>query len=140
MSFRTPPPLTATAQILYAVETESQGYKLTRVCCCALLISCMLISCNVQANRWFFTYMIQDTLMRNFGGQYESGILNHPTLANKRRMKILSHAYKEAGYVADRASDALLGLITLLNNSNLSDGIKSFIHAFKDARVRVLII
>jgi len=31
MSFGTPPPLTATAQILYAVETESQGYKLTKV-------------------------------------------------------------------------------------------------------------
>jgi len=32
MSFVTPPPLTATAQILYTVETESQGYKLTKVC------------------------------------------------------------------------------------------------------------
>ena len=31
MSFGTPPPLTATAQILYAVETESQGYKLNKV-------------------------------------------------------------------------------------------------------------
>jgi len=30
MSFGTPPPLTATAQILYAVEAESQGYKLTK--------------------------------------------------------------------------------------------------------------
>ena len=32
MSFGTPPTLTATAQVLYAVETESQGYKLTKVC------------------------------------------------------------------------------------------------------------
>ena len=78
--------------------------------------------------------------MRNFGGQYEHGILNHPTLANKRRMQILSHAYKEADCVADRASDALLGLIALLDNSSLSDGIKSFIHAFNDARVRMLMI
>jgi len=78
--------------------------------------------------------------MRNFGGQYENGILNHPTLANARRMQILGHAYKEASLVADRASDVLLMLITLLNNSTLLDGIKSFIHAFKDAHVRVLMI
>jgi hypothetical protein len=32
MSFGIPPPLIAAAQILYAVETESQGYKLTKVC------------------------------------------------------------------------------------------------------------
>jgi len=32
MSFPTPPPLIAVAQILYAVTTESQGYKLTKVC------------------------------------------------------------------------------------------------------------
>jgi len=31
MSFGTPPPLISTAQILYAVEAESQGYKLTQV-------------------------------------------------------------------------------------------------------------
>jgi len=78
--------------------------------------------------------------MRNFGGQYDSGILNHPTLANERRMQILSHAYKEASRVADRASDALLKLITLLDNSSLSDGIESFVHAYKDARVRVLMM
>jgi len=35
MSFGTPPPLIATAQILYAIETESQGYKLTKVCVAA---------------------------------------------------------------------------------------------------------
>jgi len=78
--------------------------------------------------------------MRNFGGQYEIGILNHPTLANERRMQILSHSYEEASRVANRASDALVMLIALLNNSSLSDGIKSFIHAFKDAHVRPLII
>jgi len=78
--------------------------------------------------------------MRNFGGQYENGILNHPTLANERRMQILSHAYKEASLGVNRASDALLRLITLLNNSTLLDGIKSFIQAFVDARVRVLMI
>jgi len=78
--------------------------------------------------------------MRNFGGQYESGILNHPTLANERRTQILGHAYKEASRVADRASDALLRLIVLLDNSKLSDEIKSFIDAFKDAHVRVLVI
>jgi len=74
--------------------------------------------------------------MRNFGGQYESGVLNHPTLANERRLQILHQAYKEAS----RVTDALLRLITLLNNSSLSDGIKSFIDAFEDARVRVLTI
>jgi len=77
--------------------------------------------------------------MRNFGGQYENGILNHPTLANERRMQILSHAYKEASLGVNRASDALLRLIALLDDSRLSDGIKSFIHTIKDARVRVLI-
>ena len=78
--------------------------------------------------------------MRNFGGQYENGILNHPTLANERRMQIMSHAYKEASLGMNRASDALLRLTTLLDNSSLSDGIKSFIHAFKDARVRLMMI
>jgi len=84
--------------------------------------------------------MIQDILMRNFGGQYESGVLNHPTLANERRLQILHQVYNEASRVADRASDALLRLIVLLDNSSLSDGIKNFIDAFKGARVRVLMI
>jgi len=75
--------------------------------------------------------------MRNFGGQYGSGILNHPTLANERRIQILSHAYKEASRGAKRASDVLLRLTTLLDNSN---GIKSFIYALKVARVRVLVV
>jgi len=78
--------------------------------------------------------------MRNFGGQYQNGILNHPTLANARRMQILTHAYKEASLGVNRASDALLRLITLLDDSSLSDGIKSFIRAFKDAHVRLLMI
>jgi len=78
--------------------------------------------------------------MKNFGGQYESGVLNHPTLANERRLQILHQAYNEANRVVDRASDALLRLIALLDNSILSDGIKSFIDAFRDARVRVLMI
>jgi len=84
--------------------------------------------------------MIQDILMRNFGGQYESGILNHPTLANERRMQILSDAYKEASRVTNRASDALLRLITLLDSSSLSDRIKYFINSFNYARVRMLMI
>ena len=46
--------------------------------------------------------------MRNFGAQYESGSLNHPTLANERRAQILTHAYHEASREADRVSDALL--------------------------------
>lgn len=78
--------------------------------------------------------------MRNFGGQYDSGNLNHPTLANERRLQILRQAYREASRVADRASDALLRLTTFLDDSRLSDGIKSFINAFKDARVSVLMI
>ena len=77
--------------------------------------------------------------MRNFGGQYERGNLNHPTLANERRLQILHQAYNEANRVVDRASDALLRLIALLDNSSLSD-VKSFIDAFRDARVRVLMI
>jgi len=78
--------------------------------------------------------------MRNFGGQYESGNLNHPTLANERRLQILHQAYDEASRVADRASDALLRLIALLDDSSLLDAIKPFIDAFRDARVRVLMI
>jgi len=78
--------------------------------------------------------------MRNFGGLYESGNLNHPTLANERRLQILHQAYHEASRIVDRASDALLRLIALLDNSSLSDGIKNFIDAFKDARVRELMI
>jgi len=48
MSFRTPPPLTATAQILYAVETESQGYKLTKVC--------VAVACSFRARLCLSTY------------------------------------------------------------------------------------
>jgi len=42
MSFVTPPPLTATAHILRAVETESQGYKLTKVC---VAVACTFCAC-----------------------------------------------------------------------------------------------
>ena len=84
--------------------------------------------------------MIQDILMRYFGGQYDSGHLNHPTLANERRMRILRQADNEASRAADCTSDALLALIIFLDDLILSDGIKSFINAFKDARVRVLMI
>ena len=48
MSFGTPPPLTATAQILYAVETESQGYKLTKVC--------VAVPCSFRARLYLATY------------------------------------------------------------------------------------
>jgi hypothetical protein len=84
--------------------------------------------------------MIQDILMRNFGGRYDSGNLNHPTLANERRMQILRQAYKEANRVADRASDDLLRIIVLIDNPSLSDGIKAFIYASMVTRVRVLMI
>ena len=48
MSFGTPPPLTATAEILYAVETESQGYKLTTVC--------VAVACSFRAHLYLATY------------------------------------------------------------------------------------
>ena len=89
-----------------------------------------------QENCWFFTSAIQDILVRNFGAQYESGRLNHPTLANERREKILAHACQEASREADHVSDALLKVITLLEDSTLADGIKTFLKALKEAHVR----
>ena len=93
-----------------------------------------------QENCWFFTSAIQDILVRNFGGQYESGSLNHPTLANERRAKILAHAYQEASREADRVSDALLKVVSLLEDSTLADGIKSSLKTLKKAHVRQSII
>jgi len=92
---------------------------------------------NEQENCWFFTSAIQDILVRNFGAQYESGSLNHPTLANERRGKILAHAYQEASREVDRVSDALLKVVTLLlEDSTLADGITSFLKTLKEAHVR----
>jgi hypothetical protein len=74
--------------------------------------------------------------MRNFGAQYEAGSLNHPTLGNERRGKILSHTYHEASREADRVSEALLKAVTLLEDSTLADGIKSSLKTLKEAHVR----
>jgi len=74
--------------------------------------------------------------VRNFGAQYESGSLNDPTLANERRAKILAHTYQEASREANRISDALLKAVTLLEDSILADGIKSFLKTLKEAHVR----
>jgi len=84
--------------------------------------------------------MVQDILVRNFGAQYENGILNHPKLASERRAQILTHAYHEARREADRVSDAVLRLTTLLENSSLEDGIKSFLITLGGAHVRELMI
>jgi len=78
--------------------------------------------------------------VRNFGAQYESGSLNHPTLANEHRAKILAHTYQEASREAGRVSDALLKAVTLLKDSTLADGIRSFLNTLKEAHVRWLMI
>lgn len=74
--------------------------------------------------------------MRCFGAQFETGILNHPTLANGRRTQILTLAFLELHRKADHMSDALLRLIALLGDSSLADGVKSFLNILKEALVR----
>lgn len=66
-------------------------------------------------------------MVRNFEVQYESGLLNHATLANERCAPILTHACHEASREANRVSDALLKRVALLGGSGLVDGIKSFL-------------
>jgi hypothetical protein len=49
-----------------------------------------LITQIVQENCWFFVSIIQEALLNNFGGRYESGELNHPTLGGGHRKHILT--------------------------------------------------
>ena len=84
--------------------------------------------------------MGQDILVRNLGAQYENGILNRPKLASERRAQILTHAYHEARREADRVSDAMLRLMSLLDDASLEDGLKFFLNTLRGARVRELMI
>jgi len=72
MVFPDPPPLCAAAQIFCVVATESPQWTV------------------IQENCWFFVSIIQEALSKNFGGRYESGSLNHPTLGGEHRKHILT--------------------------------------------------
>lgn len=87
----------------------------------------------MQENCWFFTSMIQDILVRNFGAQYQSGSLNQPTLAKGRRTLILTQAYREA------RNHGLLKMAILIGDSTLANGVKSCLDALEVARVRELV-
>lgn len=139
MLFPTPAPLIATAQILYAVAAESQGYSLTKAsviipsfCCCQPTLT------NLQENCWFFASMIQDILIRNFGGQYQSGFLNHPKLVNRRRALILSLAYREFSREVDDGVDAVLKVTALIGDSALANTVKSCMDILREHHVRSL--
>jgi hypothetical protein len=84
--------------------------------------------------------MIQELLVKYFGAQFTSGTLNHPTLANERRELILAHAYREAKRDIDRGLDAVLKLVTLIGDSDLTVGIKSSLGVLLKAHVSLLII
>jgi hypothetical protein len=45
---------------------------------------------DVPENCWFFVSIIQEAFMKNYGGRYESGSLNHPELGKERCERILT--------------------------------------------------
>jgi hypothetical protein len=139
MLFPTPAPLIATAQILYAVAAESQDYRLDKVTI-SISHTCYRqseLTC-FQENCWFFASVIQEILVRNFGAQYQSGDLNHPTLANQRRALIVTHAYRELSREVDSGTDAVLKLTELISDSDLASVVKSCIDTLKEQHVRKL--
>ena len=137
LRFPIPVPLIAIAQILYAIAAESHGYGLTKVYSIPLLLTLTSVDKLMQENCWFFTSMIQDILVRDFGAQYQSGSLNHPTLAKARRVLILTQAYREARNEFDHE---LVKITTLIGDPTLADIVKFCLHALKDAQVRVSVI
>jgi len=82
--------------------------------------------------------MIQDILIRNFGGQYQSGLLNHPKLANQRRALILSLAYREFSREVDDGVDAVLKVTALIGDSALANTVKSCMDTLREQHVRNL--
>lgn len=83
--------------------------------------------------------MIQEILVRYFGAQYESGSLNHPTLAKERRTLVLTQAYREASREFDSGLDTVLKLATLIGDPTLSNGVKSCLDVLRDVHVSKLI-
>jgi len=55
-----------------------------------LLLLALIDPQIVQENCWFFVSIIQEALLKNFGGRYESGSLNHPALGGEHRKYILT--------------------------------------------------
>lgn len=82
--------------------------------------------------------MIQAILIRIFGAQYQSGHLNHPKLANQRRIPILSRAYRESVRDVDLGMGIVLQLTALLGYSDLTNALKFYIDTLKDQLVRKL--
>jgi hypothetical protein len=74
--------------------------------------------------------------VRNFGAQYQSGVLNHPTLANQRRALIVRDAYREHRCEVDRGMDVLLQLVDLIGDSDLVRRVKSCVDTLKYQHVR----
>jgi hypothetical protein len=139
MSFTTPPPLIAAAQVLYAVAAESQGYSLTKVSADMAHFPCRsLILKNPQENCWFFASMIQELLIRNFGGRYDTGSLHRPNLAKERRVMILGHTYREASREFERGSTVLMKITTLIGDSTLAEAVRTCIKTLREQHVREL--
>ncbi|KAF8322829.1 uncharacterized protein EI90DRAFT_3019991 [Cantharellus anzutake] len=111
--FPTPAPLIAAAQILYAIAAESPGYKLTKENC------------------WFFASTIQEVLVRGFGGVYERGSLNHPTIGAGKRDGIKDLAYSHLEKQINDKSEAILRYANLIAESKLTQAIKSVLDAVK---------
>ena len=139
MSFTNPPPLIAVAQVLYAVAAESQGYSLTKVSADMAHFPCQSLTLrNIQENCWFFASMIQEVLIRNFGGRYDTGSLHRPNLAKERRMMILDHTYREASREFERGSAVLTKITTLIGDSTLAEAVRTCINTVIEQHVREL--
>lgn len=89
-----------------------------------------------QENCWFFSSMVQELLIRNFGGQYRSGSLNNPKLALERRTSIVSKAYREFSHEIDCGADAVLKLSTSIGEAAISEAVKSRLDNLRHHHVR----
>ena len=91
LDFPAPPPLIAIARVLYSIEVESPRYCVTDVSAFAIAAFPTADPLEyMQENCWFFTSVIQEALIKNFGAEYRRGGLNHIRYATKRRVPILA--------------------------------------------------
>ncbi|KAF8319873.1 uncharacterized protein EI90DRAFT_2628752 [Cantharellus anzutake] len=81
------------ARVLHVVAGESQTHKLT------------------WENCWFFSAMVQEMLLRNFGAQYKTGALYKVKRTEKRRRKIRNRVYK--GFVFPEINGMAATVMTL---------------------------
>jgi hypothetical protein len=90
----------------------------------------------MQENCWFFASTVQEVLMRRFGGQYESGFLNHPTLSAESRGRVRDLTYSHLAEEIDRKSGIILRFADLITDPAITKAIKALLNVIKSHQVR----